>query len=293
MFAIPNANKPEKAPAIALAVKKIAMRVWLSPGRYHLEMRRMAPGKKPALFNRISMDSSIQPKARTHSNNPSSTRTPQSSWKFLTNPWQVITMPQAVTIAPMNKDGRSNRLRIALLGTSANRVSQNSPRSLRATTNGRTGQCVRNEEDGKSDVVLGTTHVQIRQEALDFGIPYGRSVSRISQASERAMHTDICAVNERDEVKHKEHRDESPIDLANHRFPLIFRKVREESDFFRAHVAIVDLLGVDDLVLFQVNFIVATRADISVLPLRHCVLQESVWRVLDWNDKGSGQSPAR
>lgn len=61
MFAIPNANKPEKAPAIALAVKKIAMRVWLSPGRYHFEMSKMAPGKKPALSNRVSMNQPIDP----------------------------------------------------------------------------------------------------------------------------------------------------------------------------------------------------------------------------------------
>jgi hypothetical protein len=172
MFAIPNANKPEKAPAIALAVKKIAMRVWLSPGRYHFEMSKIAPGKKPALSSRVSISPSTHPIAGTHSNNPSNTRTPQSSWKFLTNPWQVITMPQAVTIAPINNDGRSNRLRIALLGTSAVCVSFNTPESLRTTIE-RTSQGIRDEEDCKGDVVLSTTHVQIWQEALDFGIPYG------------------------------------------------------------------------------------------------------------------------
>jgi hypothetical protein len=54
IFAIPNASKPEKAPAIALAVKKTAIRVWLSCGMYHLEMRRIAPGKKPALEEMVS-----------------------------------------------------------------------------------------------------------------------------------------------------------------------------------------------------------------------------------------------
>jgi hypothetical protein len=195
MFAIPNASKPEKAPAIALAVKKIAMRVWLSPGRYHLEMSRIAPGKNPALVSRVSMDLSIQPKAITHSNKPSNTRTPQSSWKFLTNPWQVITMPQAVTIAPMNKDGRSNRLRIALLGTSASLVSERSSRSLRTTIE-RTSQSVRDEEDRKSNIVLSTSHVQIWQKTLDFGIPYGQSVSGISQANKRAIPTYVRAINE-------------------------------------------------------------------------------------------------
>ena len=180
MFAIPNSNKPEKAPAIALAVKKIAMRVWLSLGRYHLEMSRIAPGKNPALVSRVSMDLSIQPKAITHSNKPSNTRTPQSSWKFLTNPWQVITMPQAVTIAPINKDGRSNRLRIALLGTSADRVSFfNTPDSLRTSIE-RTSQGVRDEEDRKSDVVLSTAHVQVRQQAFDFRVPFQQPVSRMS-----------------------------------------------------------------------------------------------------------------
>ena len=33
-----------------------------------------------------------------------------------------------------------------------------------------TSQGVRDEEDGKSDVVLGTSHVQVWQKALDFGI---------------------------------------------------------------------------------------------------------------------------
>jgi hypothetical protein len=179
MFAIPNANKPEKAPAIALAVKKIAMRVWLSPGRYHFEMSRMAPGKKPALSSRVSMNPSIHPKARTHSNNPSNTRTPQSSWKFLTKPWQVITRPQAVTIAPINKDGRSNRLRIALLGTSISCVSFKIPGPVRSMLQ-RTSQGVWDEEDCKGDVVLSATHVQVRQQPFNLCVSYRQSVSRMS-----------------------------------------------------------------------------------------------------------------
>ena len=33
-----------------------------------------------------------------------------------------------------------------------------------------TSQGVRDEEDRQSNVVLGTSHVQVRQKALDFGI---------------------------------------------------------------------------------------------------------------------------
>lgn len=46
---MPKANKPENAPAIAEAVKNMAILVWLSPGKYHFEMMRIAPGKNPAL----------------------------------------------------------------------------------------------------------------------------------------------------------------------------------------------------------------------------------------------------
>lgn len=44
-----KASNPEKAPAIALAVKKMAILVWLSCGIYHFEISKIAPGKKPAL----------------------------------------------------------------------------------------------------------------------------------------------------------------------------------------------------------------------------------------------------
>lgn len=52
IFAMANASNPEKAPAEALAVKNSATRVCDSFGMYHLEMSRMAPGKKPALEER-------------------------------------------------------------------------------------------------------------------------------------------------------------------------------------------------------------------------------------------------
>jgi hypothetical protein len=51
---MPNASKPEKAPAIALAVKNTAIRVWLSCGMYHRLMSKIAPGKKPALEEMVS-----------------------------------------------------------------------------------------------------------------------------------------------------------------------------------------------------------------------------------------------
>ena len=146
----------------------------------------MAPGKKPALSNRVSMKNwnpSVHFEAGTHSNNPSNTRTPHSSAKFLTKPWQVITMPQAVMIAPMNMDGRSNRLRIALLGTSASCVSFEIPGPVRFMVQ-LTSQGVRDEEDRQSNVVLGTSHVQVRQKALDFGIACREDQSAGCRAAE-------------------------------------------------------------------------------------------------------------
>jgi hypothetical protein len=92
---------------------------------------------------------------------------------------------------------------------------------------------------------------------------------------------------------YEQHRDKSPIDLADHRFPLVFREVGEESSFFRGHVAIVNLLGVDDLLFLQIDFIVAVRTDISMWPLRHCLLSKCLWQMLECEEKGSGESPAR
>ena len=92
-------------------------------------------------------------------------------------------MPQAVMIAPMNMDGRSNRLRIALLGTSASCVSFEIPGPVRFMVQ-LTSQGVRDEEDRQSNVVLGTSHVQVRQKALDFGIACREDQSAGCRAAE-------------------------------------------------------------------------------------------------------------
>lgn len=53
-FAMPYARRPENAPPVAAEVYRRAMRVCVSFGRYHLEMRRIAPGKNPALETGVS-----------------------------------------------------------------------------------------------------------------------------------------------------------------------------------------------------------------------------------------------
>lgn len=59
----------------------------------------------------------------------------------------------------MNNDGRSNRLRIALLGTSETLLA-----NTRAASGGarRTSQGIGDEEDSESYVVLCSGHIQVR-----------------------------------------------------------------------------------------------------------------------------------
>ena len=49
ILAMAKARRPEKAPPVAAEVYRIAIRVWVSLGRYQFEMIRIAPGRKPAL----------------------------------------------------------------------------------------------------------------------------------------------------------------------------------------------------------------------------------------------------
>jgi len=44
-----KARRPENAPPVAAEVYNNAIRVCVSFGRYHFDMIRIAPGKKPAL----------------------------------------------------------------------------------------------------------------------------------------------------------------------------------------------------------------------------------------------------
>jgi hypothetical protein len=60
---------------------------------------------------------------------------------------------------------------MALLGTSAEFVSCEILGCVQRIYQ-RTSQGVRDEEDGKSDVVLSTTHVQVWQKALDLRISW-------------------------------------------------------------------------------------------------------------------------
>jgi hypothetical protein len=55
-----KAKTPENAPPVAAEVYKIATRVWVSKGRYHLEIMRSAPGKKPALRISLAICSLVQ-----------------------------------------------------------------------------------------------------------------------------------------------------------------------------------------------------------------------------------------
>lgn len=120
IFAMANASNPENAPPDAADEYKRAIRVCVSSGRYHFEIRRMAPGKNPALIFRSVGCPSIAVKLhRTHSKRPRKNLIETRPPKFCTTPVRVIMMPQARTRDPRYIEGRLNWFNIMLLGTSA------------------------------------------------------------------------------------------------------------------------------------------------------------------------------
>jgi hypothetical protein len=111
-------------------------------------------------------------------------RTATSPPKFLTQPVNVMTIPQLTMRIPKYVDGRLNLFSIMLLGTSVNRSVTRSPLSIPIVL---TEKNVWNEEKTERDIILNPSQAQVFVHACYLGISNIRPI-QVGYEVQRCKH---------------------------------------------------------------------------------------------------------